>query len=404
MFYQESKTAKAAVIGTIIPWTGSLSNIPDGWIICDGSRKNAADYPLLVQAIGDTYNAGTSNLGGQFPNYTGEIVLPSLNNKVVMDIEESYFASRNNGGTGKSVDLDNDARSIISPYIGDNTDNGIPTIYNDVYTDVIFTLNDRTGYSGRITGNVMVPGSQTKTIFIGGRKLGTTHIRSHGHSGSYETLAGAETTLPGKGVVPWDNIRTTWQSGVADVIPNFGTRDSGAKYYFKYEIREKTWSDVENRSGFGSGAPGRVLARVASEQPPYNLSPKNVLKTPIQVSLMDPKLDSGDVIPYGISGSNITVPTGFRNYDAEYPALGNFGTLVSNPQSTWQDNSFLAHNHDPIDVEFDTAGLKPPSSLNASVSIPSTTTLDNNSNIGALQINMNTTQPSLTCIYIIRAY
>ena len=60
-------------------WSGPLSEIPDGWIICNGASVNAADYPLLVQAIGDTYNSGNSNVGGSgFPNYTGQIVLPDL--------------------------------------------------------------------------------------------------------------------------------------------------------------------------------------------------------------------------------------------------------------------------------------------------------------------------------------
>ena len=31
---------------------------PDGWLMCDGSVKNRADYPVLFQAIGTTYNTG----------------------------------------------------------------------------------------------------------------------------------------------------------------------------------------------------------------------------------------------------------------------------------------------------------------------------------------------------------
>jgi len=68
MFYQEVKTARAAAIGTIMPWTGALSLIPKGWIFCNGQTVTASEYPLLVQAIGDTYNAGVSDLGGSFPN------------------------------------------------------------------------------------------------------------------------------------------------------------------------------------------------------------------------------------------------------------------------------------------------------------------------------------------------
>lgn len=409
MFYQGSKTAKAAVIGTIMPWTGGLGSIPDGWIICDGATKNARDYPLLVQAIGDTYNAGISNLGGSFPNYSGEFVLPDLNNRMLLDIEEEYFGPVNTGGTGKSIDTDLDARSIISPYIGDNVDNGIPVIFNNVYTDVIFTLNDRTGYSGRISGNTIVPGEFEKTIYLGGRKLGTSHIRSHNHSGSYETLANADPTRPGQGVVPYENATTSFYVAAQDTYEpeteRLGlTPDTGNKIYFRYSLSPADWGAVENVSGFGSGSPGRTVARVRTELPPVNLTPQRVMFTPIKDNLDSPVLDSGTTIPYAIGGGNLTVPTGLRNYYPDVPGVGTFGTLVSNRADNWDSSFLLAHTHDPIDVQFDTASLKPASSLVGSGNIPATTVLDNGTNIAAFQIDMNTTQPSLTCVYIIRAY
>lgn len=405
MFYQGSKTAKAAVIGTIMPWTGGLGAIPDGWVICDGSTKTARDYPLLVQAIGDTYNAGISNLGGSFPNYSGEFVLPDLNNRMLLDIEEDYFGPVNTGGTGKSIDTDVDARSIISPYIGDNVDNGIPVVFNNVYTDVVFTLNDRTGYSGRIKGNTIVPGEFEKTIFLGGRKLGTSHIRSHSHSGSYETLANADPTRPGQGVVPYENATTTFQIKAYDDEPNLiGQPDNGNTIEFRYVLSPADWGAVENVSGFGSGIPGRTVARVRSELPPVNLTPSRVIFTPIKDNLDSPVLDSGTTIPYAVGGDNLTVPTGLRNYYPDIPGVGTFGTLVSNRADNWDSEFLLAHTHDSIDVQFDTASLKPASSLVGSANIPATTVLDNSSNVAAFQIDMNTTQPSLTCVYIIRAY
>jgi len=405
MFYQSSKTAKAAVIGTIMPWSGPLSNIPEGWIICDGSTKNAKDYPLLVQVIGDTYNAGVSNLGGAFPNYFGEFVLPNLNGKVLMDLEESYFATTAAGGTGKSIDTDPDARSIISPFIGPNTDNGVPTVFTDVYTDVIFTLNDRTDYVGKIDGNTIIPGEGQQTVYLGGRKLGVSHIRNHTHNGSYETLASNPDTNPGRGVVPYENIDTTWTMQAVDNVDDvFGGDDTGLEFRFKYEIQQKNWADFEGTSGFGNGSPGRTLALVRSENPPVNIIPRRVQRTPISPNLLDPRLDSEEVVSYFLGGNTAQIPTGFRNYYPDIPSSGNFGTLVSNTASDWQGSDLIAHTHDAIEVTYDQGSLKPRSSLNAVVNIPSTTVLDNASNVAALQIDMNTTQPSLTCIYIIRAY
>jgi hypothetical protein len=84
--------------------------------------------------------------------------------------------------------------------------------------------------------------------------------------------------------------------------------------------------------------------------------------------------------------------------------VGTFGTLVSNRADNWDSDALLAHTHDSLDVQFDTASLKPASSLVGSANIPATTVLDNGTNVAAFQIDMNTTQPSITCVYIIRAY
>ena len=408
MFYQEVKTARAAAIGTIMPWTGALSLIPKGWIFCNGQTVTASEYPLLVQAIGDTYNAGVSDLGGSFPNYTGSIVLPELNGKALMDLEESYFASRASGGTGRAADTNTEARSIISPYIGTNKDNSIPVIFNDVYTDVIFTLNDRTGYGGRIRGNTIVPGEDARTVYIAPRKLGRNHLRGHKHAGSYPTIARTPVFRPGDGVIPWDNMEFTFGLGIQDVEPG----PQGDVYGLNFRIsRGGTLADIDSRTGFGGGQAGRVMGAVWAENPPINLFPQNVKETPISASLQDPRLTSGRTVSYGVGGGSVTVPIGYSNY---YEDIGgaNYGTLNSNPGWDFNVNTGSAginpviepHQHDEIEVTFDTGNLRPQSSVTTEANIPVTTTLDNSQNRSVLQVNFNTSQPGLNCIYVIRAY
>ncbi len=89
-----------------------------------------------------------------------------------------------------------------------------------------------------------------------------------------------------------------------------------------------------------------------------------------------------------LGGNTAQIPTGFRNYYPDIPSSGNFGTLVSNTASDWQGADLIAHTHDAIEVTYDQGSLKPRSSLNAVVNIPSTTVLDNASNVAALQIDM----------------
>ena len=72
-YYDSIKSMKTAKIGTILPWGGDggngflASNIPKGWIVCDGSTKDAKDYPLLASILGDTYGGDmTKPAGGHY--------------------------------------------------------------------------------------------------------------------------------------------------------------------------------------------------------------------------------------------------------------------------------------------------------------------------------------------------
>lgn len=455
MFYQETKTLKAAAIGTIMPWTGGLTSIPRGWVICDGQSLRARDYPLLAQTIGDTYNAGTSDFAGNFPGYIGSIKLPNLNGKVLMDIEESYFASSESGGTGRPADLDPQALLLLDALIGDNEDLGVSTIFTNVYIDVVFSIpdSDRSGYLGTIAGNTLINGEDFKTIYIGPRKLGRKHIKRHTHSGTYETLDNANPSQPGNGVVPYEDISYTLRFQATD---NTGDNENaGDTFYFGWANDESYRQDhdppfsgdtpiygnvnipglmggtdwdgsqasqglqvvswptgADTISGYNNGEPGKVMAKIASESPPVNLKPASVLRTPItEFFLNTPAKTSGQYIsgsiPFGVGGNTVSIPEGFTNYYTTSDATVR-NTLMShqalNFTSTSPSDFIQAHVHDDFDVTFDSTRMRPQSNLSAVVNLPVTTTLDNASNRNALQVDFNIQQPTMSCIYIIRAY
>jgi len=413
---------KAAVIGSIIPWSGPLSGIPDGWIVCDGSQPEASAYPLLVQAIGDTYNAGASNLGGAFPAYTGQFKLPDLlSGRTLMDIEGVYFSA---SGTGDAIDLDPDARGLIEPFIGSNTDNGVQQVYNDVITNVDFEIpqSQRTGYSGSISGNVIVDGEAEKVVYIGGRKLGHQHIAGHSHPGVYESVTVASAATPGLGVIPYSNMSLEFGYAAYDQRQGLGfTEVDFARFRLKGVYKEnfvmggadQNLSSLNSYSGFGSGQDGRMVGRANSENPPVNLSPQELTHTPLANwgefaplpgGQTSPEITANDVIPYGLSGRTFTIPERQRNFYPDVSAAGAYTTFVSNDGNEFLSEPLRAHAHDPFLVTFDQNSLKPQTRINSTLKIPTDTEMDNTSNAGALQINMNTSQPSLTCVYIIRAY
>jgi hypothetical protein len=415
-FYQQTRTAKAAAIGTIMPWTGGVSGIPKGWILCDGTPIPAVNYPLLARAIGDTYNNGPSSFAGSFPNYAGNIVLPNLINKTLIDIETSYFGS---GGTGETQDLDPKAATAVTPLIGANTDNGVKTIYNDITTDVVFTLNDRSGYSGKASGNTIGGGEGiSKTVYISPRKLGRDHIKAHNHPGRYETLSYGNPLRPGKGVIPYSTFSYDFQSYVdfddgSIIVGPANDTEVGVTIFAPDGARDARDDD----SGFGEGSPGRVVAGIHAENPSFNYTPFNVKLSPLQPLLTNPRVDAATPIPYGLQGNNINLPAGARNY---YPDITNsitqantFDTLITPAaydfnqitQSPGTSDVIVPHVHDEFDVEFVRGTLRPNSTLTVAVEAPNANlSLDNDANQAALQINFNTSQPAVTCIYIIRAY
>lgn len=47
--------------GSIVPFAGPVANIPDGWLLCDGSPLDGTVYPNLFAAIGTAWGDGTDD-------------------------------------------------------------------------------------------------------------------------------------------------------------------------------------------------------------------------------------------------------------------------------------------------------------------------------------------------------
>ena len=453
MFYQELKTAKAAAIGTIMPWGGGLTSIPKGWIMCDGSNIAAVNFPLLTQAIGDTYNNLPSNLQGSFPSYTGTIKLPLLTDRSLMDVEDDYFKD-GNAPTGRAHDQDPEARTLIDPKIGTHESQSLTTIFTDVYTDIVFELpadDYNEPYQGRLRGNTAIPGDGFKTLYVAPRKLGRQHVKPHNHPGSYETLSGASHHRPGKGVIPYEDAHfrirfqiTDNENGPQGDSYYFGWTDDAPDEPFNAAtllthpgIQPGTGWDTANESataghyvlywpqegqthptGFNQGSDGKVMAKVLAEAPPYNLKPNQVIHTPISRQFKSTPsytnghlIDSTQAIAWGFGGNSFTPSAGMTNYyETTDNAFNVRDTLISHAALNFvKDNDptdyIEPHDHDEIEIEFDGSRLRPASNINVTVNLAEQAgLLQNDANKNALQVDFNTTQPSLTCLYIIRAY
>ena len=123
--YQEIRTQKALPIGSVMPWPGTITRVPSGWLFCNGAEVQADEYPLLARILRDSY--GGSGFGGEFPNYLGTVRLPNLNQKALSDIGEEHFESPSQPNPPSSNIDDAEALSSVLQYIGQEGDLGPPS-------------------------------------------------------------------------------------------------------------------------------------------------------------------------------------------------------------------------------------------------------------------------------------
>ena len=411
--YGTLKTMKAAAIGTIMPWGGDLTAVPAGWLICNGQRIEAGDFPLLTQMIGGNY--GDDNLQGTFPNYTGGIFLPNINQRGLVDIEASYFDNSNDTDTTEAL------AALVEPgttntLIGQDTDNGVGTSYN-AYTDIEFDYTPETDFTGKLTGANLNDTFGAKTVYTSARKLGRKHVSIHGHTNSFDTIyqGGSSGAKPGAGVAAWGEVNYRISRA------NFDELDYG-KVQAQLEIQ------YTSQQGFGGGQPGVLVCNVGGENPTFNLKAQEVKGSPIANWFgdnsyliaanqgnppsysMDEQFLNGDTLLYMSGGGTTTIPV--RNWD---PGDANSGDAIAFTKSLFdrdaisfnqttgiagQDVVIQAHTHEPFEVFFDLANQRLPDTVN--VNVISNVTPDNVDK--ALNINVSTPTPSLICLYIIRAY
>ena len=174
---------KTSKIGTIMPWAGDgnegdlLSNIPKGWILCDGTVHPASRYPLLTSLLGNSY--GGSTITGDFPHYTGTCKVPDISTRCMMDLEPAMLnqAAYQYGQSSAATVVGN----LVS---GDGLTTSIPTLIS-ADTDLAFNPLPSINLVGKMTNITLNPPSFQTTVSTVARKLGINHMPYHNHGGTY---------------------------------------------------------------------------------------------------------------------------------------------------------------------------------------------------------------------------
>lgn len=139
--------------GVVLPYAGSGTSVPTGWLLCDGSEYSKAQYPRLAQIIGNTY--GGSETTFKVPNFIGKTFWGGDNNDGIANqelksaIPNHYHLlstmGNNNGqftATKNEVTIDRAATGTSNVgYRGWNGSNGGGRFHADTgqFTGVIIT-------------------------------------------------------------------------------------------------------------------------------------------------------------------------------------------------------------------------------------------------------------------------
>jgi len=192
--YSTIKSMKSAKIGTIMPWSGdgnegfALSNIPKGWIVCDGLLKNAVDYPLLAAQLGDSYGA-SDDFGGNFPEYIGQFRVPNMTLKMPIDLEpdnlqQIKYQYGQTDAYQQLVSNPFDGSALVEGFGSISLTTPIDTSIS-ANCDIDFTVDATLVMVGKMTNISIAPPDFSATVYTVNRKLGINHTPSHSHPGTY---------------------------------------------------------------------------------------------------------------------------------------------------------------------------------------------------------------------------
>jgi microcystin-dependent protein len=134
--YSESAfNAIAFPAGMIVPFAGPAENIPEGWLLCDGSAVSRNDYANLYTAIGVCWGTGDGATTFNLPDLRG------------------MFLRGVSGESGNDADADN---RILLTDNGGNTGNNVGSYQGDAIRNITGNFNgvDRNSLIGKTTQGV----------------------------------------------------------------------------------------------------------------------------------------------------------------------------------------------------------------------------------------------------------
>ena len=103
-YCEVAHNAAAVPAGCIIPFAGPASNIPAGWMLCDGSEVSRSTYANLYNAIGVAWGTGNGSTTFNLPDLRGMFLRGVAGTDTVGDPDaNARLANDHHGNSGNNV-------------------------------------------------------------------------------------------------------------------------------------------------------------------------------------------------------------------------------------------------------------------------------------------------------------
>lgn len=444
----------------------TLENIPRGWIVCNQANAvlYAAEYPILAKILGNTYgpfpetsdqeigvnygivndfpyNPPTGNISHN-PNIHVDVFgLPNLNQVALVDIEADR-SGEHDGGNSSSLTA-NDLLALGDVISKNGSEGSRPDVLQEADVDITFTVEPSDNLAGRITGITMDDPIYFDTFYVIPRKLGIDHMPQHTHrpasTSEFDQFWSAAATgsplmefQPGLGEESGDGGGTTSVAAV-------GRRGAESPAHsFLPGLADVTWYDP-NDGGISTPlgdaqvvieASNNLIPNIpASSRPIEQLGAITNAYTDDNraVAAIQTEAHTGAFPPAGkYEGrrnyyATTDIPAVYRGSDMPNSNIADmvydptsesqpintavtntFTTTLNHNAEQWADSALRSHTHDAMELTMNRGSLSIPSTI--LVNNISTNTTNALSVDTALSVTMNINTPSLTMIYIIRAY
>ena len=118
--------------GSIMPFAGS--EVPTGWLLCDGSAKSRTTYAALYAAIGQAWGPGNGSSTFHLPDLRGQFLRGVANGQGTDPNRGSRYAKNSGGNTGDKVGTyQNDATAMPDNKFTTATSGNHRHGYDDIY-------------------------------------------------------------------------------------------------------------------------------------------------------------------------------------------------------------------------------------------------------------------------------